>query len=233
MGSGIRFVRVCSVFAVLLCISVFSASFSFASEGGSVRIDADVITFEESTGIATADGNVHLTDTEFYATAPFLEFDNNSQQVTAFSSPAQKVVLITEGRRLEGDRLDYNLITRRGRMINPDGKADVFYVKGKEIEVMPSQTLPGRKEKSQEEGENEETEDDLAAVWSDAVLSTCDLPHPHYRLVSRRVTIYPGDKMILHRAKSYLGNLMILASPFDIAVNLGERHSREFFPRIG
>ena len=206
---------------MVLSVSVFWASLSFAAEGGSVRLDADVITFEESTGIATADGNVRMADNEFYATAPYLEFDNNSQQVTAFSSPAQKVVLITEGKRLEGDKLDYNLVTRRGKMINPDGKADVFHVKGKEIEVMPSQTSP------------DSTEEELAAVWSDASLTACDLPHPHYRLEARSVTIYPGRKMVLHRAKAYLGNVLLLASPFDITVPLDERQPQKFFPRFG
>ena len=210
---------------MILSMPFFSASLSFAADGDSIRLDADVISFEESTGVATADGNVRISNDEFYVTAPYLEYDNNSRQMTAFSSPGQKVSILTAGRRLEGDRIDYNLETRRGRIINPNGRADVFHVRGKEVEVMPSQ--------APSDGQ-EEAEEELSAIWSGATLTTCNQPHPHYRLEARSVTIYPGRKMVIHSAKAYLGDVMVLATPFDITVNLGEKHmGQSFFPRLG
>jgi len=209
---------------------IFSASLSFAAD--SVKLDADVISFEESSGIAAAEGDVRLSDGEFHATAPYLEYDNTSQQVTAFSSPGQKVVIFTAGKRLEGDRLDYNLATRRGRMISPNGKVDAFYVKGKEIDVMPSSAArSGGGEASGADGTG--TEEDLAAVWREATLTTCREAHPHYRLVARKVTIFPGSKMVLHMTKAYLGSVMVFMSPLDITVPLGEKHAaQQIFPRL-
>ena len=230
MERGIKLVRFCSLLIVIQALSVFLASPLFAAESGTVRLDADVISFEESTGIAKADGNVRISDDDFHATAPYLEYDNNSQWITAFSSPGQKVVTFTEGRRLEGDRLDYNLATRRGVMINPTGKVDIFHVKGKEIEVMPSSET--RADGTGESEEAELGEEELAAVWNEATLTTCGEPHPHYRLEAERVTIYPGDKMVLHRPKTFLGGTMLFMSPLDIAVSLRERHVTQFFPSV-
>ena len=203
------------------------AAHSFAAEGSPVKLDADVISFEESTGIATAEGNVRMSNDEFRATAPYLEYDNNSQQVTAFSTPEQKVTVLTAGKRLTGDKLEYNLASRRGRMINPNGKVDVFYVKGREIDVMPSSQARSGLESSGTD------EDDLAAVWRNAILDTCGEPHPHYRLEARRVTIYPGKKMVLHVPKVFVGSVMVFMSPLEIAVPLNDKKTaQKIFPHL-
>ncbi|MDR1137554.1 MAG: hypothetical protein LBK91_04450, partial [Synergistaceae bacterium] len=212
-----------------------SLSFSLqAAENGSVQLNADVISFEESTGVATAEGNVKITDREFYATAPYLEYENTTQQVTALSSSEGEVVLYTAGKRLAGERLDYNLETRRGTMTLPSGKADVFYAKGDVIEVMPSSETPQRRVRAAS-GDASEEQDDLSAIWRGASLTTCNEPHPHYRLASKTVTIYPGQKMILRRPKAYLGETMVFTSPFDITISLRERDavSQKIFPKLG
>jgi LPS-assembly protein len=204
-----------------------------AAENGAVKLDADLISFEESTGIATAEGNVRMNDGEFHATAPYLEYDNLTQRVTAFSSPSEKVVVFTEGKRLAGDRLDYNLETRRGKMASPAGKVDVFHVRGKEIDVMPSSETPSRRRRVSS-GDVGAEDDELAAIWRGATLTTCDESHPHYRLEARTVTIYPGEKMVLHWPKAYLGNVLVMVSPFDITLSLkGRRANQQIFPRLG
>jgi LPS-assembly protein len=220
------------ILAALYCLS--SVFPSGAAENSTVQLDADVISFEEATGVATAEGSVRMTDREFYVTAPYLEYQSASQQVTARSSPAGDVVLYTAGKRLAGERLDYNLETRRGAMTNPSGKVDVFYVKGEVIEVMPSSETPQRSGKIVS-GDADEASDDLSAIWNGASVTTCSEPHPHYRLNSKKVTIFPGQKMILHRPKAYLGETMVLMSPFDITISLREKDavSQKIFPKLG
>jgi LPS-assembly protein len=220
------------ILAAMYCLS--SAFPSFAAENGTIQLDADVISFEESTGVATAEGSVRMTDSEFYVTAPYLEYQNASQQVTALSSPAGDVVLYTSGKRLSGDRLDYNLETRRGVMTNPSGKADVFYVRGEVIEVMPSSETPQRSGEIVS-GDKGAADDDLAAIWSGASVTTCSEPHPHYRLDAKKVTIFPGQKMILHRPKAYLGETMVMMTPFDITISLREKDAvrQKIFPKLG
>jgi LPS-assembly protein len=221
------------ILAVLCCLShAFPAR---AAENVTVQLNADVISFEEATGVATAEGSVRLTDREFYVTAPYLEYTSASGQVTALSSPSGEVVLFTAGKRLAGERLDYNLETRRGAMTNPSGKVDVFYVRGETIEVMPSSETPQRKGKTVSGSAGEESDDDLSAIWRGASVTTCGEPHPHYRLTAKNVTIFPGDKMILHRPRAYLGKTPVLISPFDITIPLRGKDSvrQKIFPKLG
>ena len=230
MRSAVRkFVPLCAALLFLL----LSSDISRAAESGEIHLDADSISYEESTGIAVAEGSAHVTDGELWATAPRMEYDSVSQFITAFASPAERVILFTEGKRVEGDRLDYDLTTRKGTMTKPEGKVDVYYVKGSVVDVMPESETPARRRASVS-GAIPDEDDDLAAVWKDAVCTTCGMSHPHYRLRSKTVTVYPGDKMILHRARVYAGRFLVMASPFDITISLkDDRTDQKIFPRLG
>jgi LPS-assembly protein len=216
---------------VALLFLLLSEDISPAAESGEIKLDADSISYEESTGIAVAEGNARVTDGELWVTAPRMEYYSVSQSVTAFSSPDERVVLFTEGKRVEGDRLDYDLVTRRGTMTQPRGKVDLYYVKGSAVDVMPKSETPARRGKSAAAADENE---DLAALWKDAVCTTCGLSHPHYRLKAKNVTVYPGDKMILHGARVYIGRFLAMASPFDITISLRpDRGEHKIFPRLG
>jgi LPS-assembly protein len=223
-----------SIAAVTLFLSS-SACGACAAESSPIKLDADTISYDESTGIAIAEGNVRMTDNEFHTTTPYLEFDNNTQLLRAFSSSAERVVVFTSGKRLTGDRLDYNLETRRGIMTQANGKIDNFYVNGRMIDIMPSSETPARKNRKKvSSGDVNQDEDELAAIWRGATLTTCNEPHPHYRLEAKTVTIYPGEKMVLHVPKAYLGSVMIMVSPFDITISLKDKDKRNhFFPHFG
>jgi LPS-assembly protein len=216
---------------VALLFLLLSAGISRAAESGEIRLDADSISYEESTGIAVAEGNARVADGELLVTAPRMEYYSMSQSVTAFASPTERVVLLTGGKRVEGDRLDYDIATRKGTMIKPDGKVDLYYVKGGVVDVMPKSKIPTRRRAPASAAAEED--EDLAAVWKDAVCTTCGLSHPHYRLQSKTVTVYPGDKMILHRARVYIGHFLAMASPFDIMISLKDRVDQKIFPRLG
>jgi LPS-assembly protein len=220
-----KFVPLCAALLFLL----LSADNSRA-ESGEIKLNANSISYEESTGIAAADGNARVTDGELLVTAPRMEYYSMSQSVIAFASPTERVVLITEGKRVEGDRLDYDLVTRKGTMTKPDGKVDIYYVKGGAVDVMPK--IPARRRAPASDAAADK-DDDLAAVWKDAVCTTCGLSHPHYRLQSKTVTVYPGDKMILHRARVYIGPFLAMASPFDITISLRKDRERQIFPKLG
>jgi LPS-assembly protein len=222
-----KLVSLCTVLLFLL----FSSDISRAAENGEIQLDADSISYEQSTGIAVAEGNARVTDGELWVTAPRMEYYSMSQSVTAFSSPAERVVLFTEGKRVEGDRLDYDLVTRRGIMTKPDGKVDLYYVKGSAVDIMPESETPVRR-RAPVSGVAEE--DELAAVWKDAVCTTCGLSHPHYRLQAKSAIVYPGDKMILRGARVYIGRFLAMASPFDITISLKkDDDDQKIFPRFG
>jgi LPS-assembly protein len=229
-SAGQKIVSLCAALLFLF----LSSDVLRAAESGKIQIDADVISYEESTGIAAAAGNASVTDGELWVTAPRMEYDSVSQRVTAFASPSERVVLFTEGKRVEGEELDYDLAARSGTMTQPNGRVDAYYVRGSAVDVMPRPKTPARRRASVSDAAGDtEAGEDLAAVWKDAVCTTCGLSHPHYRLQSRTVTVYPGDKMILHRARVYAGRFLVMASPFDITISLRKDRADGIFPRLG
>jgi LPS-assembly protein len=228
-SAGRKFVSLCAALLFLL----FSPDVSRAAENGEIRLDADSISYEESTGVAVAEGNARATDGDMLVTAPRMEYYSAARTVAAFASPAGRVVLVTEGKRVEGDRLDYDLVTRKGTMTRPDGKVDLYYVRGGSVDIMPKSKIPARRRQPGADEAADENED-LAALWKDAVCTTCGLSHPHYRLRARSVTVYPGNKMILHGAQVYVGRFLVMASPFDIAISLRkDRAGQKIFPKLG
>jgi LPS-assembly protein len=204
-----------------------------AADGGPVQVSADRISFEESTGFATAEGNVVIEDANYRVEAPYAEYDSASQQIRANASPGTPVSLITAGRRLDGETLDYNLVTRRGNLTDASGLVDVFYVEGDRIEVMPqSEALPQKRRGIRSRA----VSDDLAAIWRGASVTTCDYPHPHYRLETARVTIVPNRRLIIKMPRVYLGDTLVFIYPFDATIPLtpGRRRAKHsVFPRFG
>jgi LPS-assembly protein len=196
--------------------------------GETIQLDADSISFEESTGIATAEGNVRINNGDVRLFAPFIEYDSNTQQIRALSSSEGSVTFVMAGDRLSGERLDYNIESGRGTMTRPNGRVDLFYVRGGVIEVTPSQTISGDSASSELEK--------FDAVWSEVSLTTCSEPHPHYRLEAKQVSVISGKKIVIKQPKVYLGDTLIFIYPFDYLILLDEHHKRRnspLFPRIG
>ncbi|MDR3331016.1 MAG: hypothetical protein LBT08_00165 [Synergistaceae bacterium] len=218
------------ILAALFCAAPISSQ--AADEAGRIQLDADSISFEESNGIATAEGNVRISNGEIRLFAPYVEYDSDGQQVRAFSSPEGSVTFVSGGNRLSGERLDYNVATRSGVLTRPYGKVESFYVRGESIEVMPARDGKSAGSDTSRDGELEE----LEAHWSRASLTTCGAQHPHYRLEAREVTVIPGKRVVIRKPSVYLGDTMLFSYPFDYVVRLDEHAKRgrqSLFPRVG
>ena len=203
-----------------------------AQDAGRIMLDADKISFEEATGIATAEGNVRIDNEEIRLFAPYVEYDSQTQQIKAYSSTEGSVTFLAAGRRLSGEKLDYNITSRHGLLMQPSGKLDAFYVKGDSLQVQPaSEVAPPRK------GAKDEDEEDMAAFWNRASLTTCDEPRPHYRLEAKSVTVIPDRSVVIKKPRVYMGERMIFSYPFDYYIPLGERRNKRrrqsIFPKIG
>ncbi len=195
-----------------------------------VHLNADKISYEESSGVATAEGNVRINNDEIRLFAPYVEYDSNTQQIRALSSPEGPVTFVAGEGKLSGERLEYNVETRTGLLTHPYGRADAFYVRGDVIEVKPA---PEKKRKSTEETSEEQ---ELAARWNKASLTTCNEAKPHYRLEAKEVSVIPGRHMIVKKPKVYIGERQIFAYPFDYYVPLQEKkrgNKQRIFPKLG
>lgn len=224
------FLWVLVISLVLSFLCSFPREASPAQEPDRFRLDADRISFEESSGVATAEGNVKIEGEGMRLTAPYVEYDSDGQKVRAMSSPEGAVVFSTVGRRLSGERLDYDFSTKRGAMTRPNGKIDAFYVKGDRIEVMPLSDVPGYRRRAKSD------EEESAARWLGASVTTCNELHPHYRLEAKEIFAVQGRRVVIRRPKVYLGDRLLFAYPFDYVVPLKKKSKKEraaLFPKIG
>lgn len=62
--------------------------------------------------------------------------------------------------------------------------------------------------------------------------TTCDLAQPHYHLLAREVTIYPGRKLIARHTSLWLRNRRVLTLPYFWA-SLKEQTRQPFVPEVG
>lgn len=236
-GGFFRTYRIASLLLLLFLVLISSPFELFAADGADkIMLDADKISFEESTGVAKAEGNVRIDNKEVRLFAPYVEYDSGSQQVKAYSSPEGSVTFLTAGRRLSGEKLDYNIITRQGTLTHPSGKIDEFYVKGDSLRIEPTGKPTKPREKTEDTQGDTVSEEDMAAFWDRALLTTCEEPNPHYRLEAKSVTVVPGKSIVVKKPRVYLGGTLIASYPFDYYVPLDEkdkRQARSLFPKIG
>lgn len=215
----------CLLFAAQPC-----AAADEADKQNEIQLDADSVAYTENTGIAVAEGNVKVRNKDLRLFAPYAEYDSAKQTVDAFSDSRNSVTLMSGTSKLNGKHLTYNLATRRGVMTQASGKMDAFYMKGRDVKVMPMEdaikqgvVTGGRKAKN---------DDEVVAEWLEVTSTTCDFDHPHYRLVTKRAVIIPGKKVILKRPKFYIGKSLLFTYPFDYIARIGKREE-SLMPYIG
>lgn len=206
--------------ALIFCL-LFPSAGCFAAEENDpnkVLLDADEVNYEDSTGVATAEGNVKMRNKELRLFAPAARYESDSQNVTAYSDARNDVVVFSGTQKISGKQLDYNLGTRRGVMKDAYGKMEAMYMKGHDINVMPLEDAvkQGLIRKS---AAKKYTDDQMVAEWLGVTSTTCDFPNPHYRLVSKRVVIIPGKKTIIRNPRIYIGKKLLYTYPFDYIIN--------------
>ena len=230
------------LFVALFCAAIFftQAAPSFADDKGEpapmyipsegaddtpkqppneVFLDADEISYSEKTGLATAEGNVKVRNKEVRLFAPYAEYDADTNIVDAYSDHRENVVIMSGGDRFTGKNLKYNMETRRGILTQVSGKSEAMYMQGGTVRLMPIEDAvklgivrAPRKKRKQSESED-------VAEWLGVTSTTCDFTNPHYRLVSKKVVVYPGKRTVIKKPKFYIGKTLIMAYPFDYIAN--------------
>lgn len=195
------------------------------------ELDAEKLTFENETGIATAEGNVHGRGGDMQLFAPAAVYDTRLGLITASAEGDKKITLMTGEVIMDGESLEYNVNTRQGTVTQPSGKMDAIFFKGGKITVMPLEEAARQKLIARVSAKA--TRDDTVAFWSDASSTTCDSPDPHYRLVTKKAVIFPNRKAVLKKPRVYMGEKMVFQYPFDYIIPLREREQTfALMPRI-
>ncbi|MCF0247269.1 MAG: hypothetical protein HUJ86_01550 [Synergistes sp.] len=196
-----------------------------------IFLDADEVSYDEDTGVATAEGKVKVENKNVKLFAPYAEYNSETNIVDAYSSVSEDVIIISSGDKYVGKHLKYNLEKGRGIFTEVSGKSGPMFMKGGRVRYMS-------KEDAQKEGilrapkknAKKGADEEKVAEWLGVTSTTCDFKNPHYRLVSKKVVIYPGKKTVLKTPKLYFGKTLILTYPFDYIA--GQKRKESLIPIV-
>lgn len=138
--------------------------------------------------ILTLWGEVKLNSGRMRLEADWMQVNLSQDELLA----KNKINLISEqGYRIESKEAKYNLKTKQGNMKEPFIFIKPYYCRGDEASV-ESGTI----------------------TFTDASLTTCNLPKPHYCLKTDKVILYPNDKIIAKNIFFKVGKLPLFYIPY-------------------
>lgn len=176
-----------------------------------VALEGDELFYDQRNGDFYAVGQVNITsmDAQRFKTE---EIKGNLQS-TEINVPGKgHMVQMTPQQAkiiMDGYRIQYNYGKKTGSMEDVSGKIDHEYIKGKRIELYPDKIL----------------------VF-DGYITKCSAVHPDYRTSAAMVEVYPGDKMICHDLKFWLGDTPIYSAKKK-TFRLDRDESQMDLPRVG
>jgi len=153
-----------------------------------VIVDADQIDFQRGIGKVYATGNVKMTQKGVVLYCDEGTFDVN----TNIAHVKGNVKAVREGSVLYGDNVVYNFNTYDAEILDIHFEGKPFY---------------GRAPQGDKIGKDK-------MILKNGYITTCDLSQPHYRLVSKQVTIYPGDKVVARNVVLKIGDVPVFYIPY-------------------
>ena len=219
--------------AIIMLVLILTVPAYASEDENRVNIDADKLTYEDASGLATAEGNVVVKNKNMRLYAPFAKYDTANEQIEAYSDQRNSVSLLVDGKKLTGDRLNYNIATRRGVMSNAHGKMDAIFFNGSDLQVMPLEDAVKQKVISGKQ-KNKTEKDDMVARWLDVESTTCNLQNPHYKFVAESIVVIPKRRVIIKQPQVFIGKRMIFKYPFDYVAPMNKNEkSGNIMPMIG
>jgi LPS-assembly protein len=164
----------------------------------------DTVEFTEGKQKLSAVGNVLVLYKDFKINCDRIEIALDTKDALAEGN----IVFYQKGSVLTGDKAEYNFDTERG----------VIYKAG-----FASQLIYGKGPLAVKEGPDKMTMDN-------SYMTTCDLAGPHYRIQSRSVKIFLGDKVVMRHVIVYIGEIPIIYLPYYSYSLKPDQDRVSFFP---
>ena len=149
--------------------------------------------YNPETGIATAEGDVNIKYQNVDITAGAAEYNTNTGDITCH----RNVIIVKDGEIFRGENVVYNVKT--GQLAAHDiksGLGPILYEAG-DLKLKTG-------------GEIEKI------VGDKAYFTTHDDENPNYHVSAKDMTIYPGDRVIMHDATLYAGDTPVLYLPLYV-----------------
>ncbi|WP_027405921.1 hypothetical protein [Anaerovibrio sp. RM50] len=176
-----------------------------------VALEGDELFYDQHSGDFYATGKVNITslDAQRFQTE---EVKGNLENTEVNVPGKGHVVQMTPGQAkivMDGYKIQYNYGKKTGNMEDVSGKIDKEYIKGKRIELYPDKII----------------------VY-DGYMTKCSAQHPDYRSTASKIEVYPGDKMVCHDMKFWLGDVPVFSAKKH-TFRLDKDDNNLEMPRVG
>jgi LPS-assembly protein len=159
-----------------------------------INIEGYETSFDPTTGIASAKGNVHIIygDTEILCGQA--SYNSSTGDIIA----NQAVTVVKAGVTYQGENLVYNAKT--GDLSGAEVRSGIQQ-KGGQLLYTLDKFQTETKFIDRIDGEN-------------AVFTTHDLANPNYKVKAKKLTIYPDDRVVMKNIKVYAGDTPVFWLPY-------------------
>ncbi len=136
-----------------------------AESGDLILLQADGISFDEPASrlVATGNGVVTFRGSHLYFTDLVYDIRNDQLDIEK-----KFKIVSTPNQTIFAQKMHYNIKKKIGQVASLDARIEKAFIRGNSLTVTPNKLLIGQ-----------------------SVFTTCDLPSPHYKIVSKKMEIYP------------------------------------------
>ncbi|RLD17234.1 MAG: hypothetical protein DRI36_04415 [Caldiserica bacterium] len=159
-------------------------SILFSSE---IKFKADYLRFERKKDTLNAKGNVKVEWEGKFIEADELFVDREKNEFEVRGNVFYKEGVL----KIWADRILFNR-DGEGRIFNAKVSYDKYFLKAEEIERVSKEEF----------------------ILEKAYITTCDYPHPHYRLTSKRIFFYPEVKIVAYNMIFKVGKIPLFYFPY-------------------
>lgn len=181
--------RLITLVAITLTIQTISFAVFAEEKKEPVVINGDAVEYLEEGKVATATGNVVIAYQDMKLTCKRAVFHVDTKEAYAEGD----VVLTQAENYFKGEHVVYNFETKTGTVLKAKGHIEPwFYCAGDKAEKVG------------------DTEYRLKRSY----ITTCNKPRPHYRLQSRQINVYLGEKVTAKHILFFVENTPLLYMPY-------------------
>ncbi|MBI3618201.1 MAG: hypothetical protein HY210_08315 [Candidatus Omnitrophica bacterium] len=159
-----------------------------AGPATSVELNGDTIEYSMNGNKVTAEGNVVIFYKDVTLTCDHLEFSRD----TSIAHAKGNVRLLKGGEsEISGEEMTFNFATMNGDFAPASIFANPYYGKGEQVSKIDANHIS----------------------MTNGYITTCDLDQPHYFIRSRKIDIYPKDKLVARKVCMKVGGVPLLYLP--------------------
>ncbi|TBR16264.1 LPS-assembly protein LptD, partial [bacterium] len=174
----------------VLCLEVYVCS--FADEGKQqqlpVTVNGDNVEYSPETKEVSATGNVQVDYKGTKLTSDKLIVNTETKDAKT-EGPTR---VEDNDAVVEGSQISYNFANKTGIITDARFRSYPYFGKAKEMKKVSDKEFVGYR----------------------GYATTCEMDFPHYRIGSKRINLFPNDKIKTRHDKFYLGNLPVAYMPF-------------------